>query len=116
MKGSPGAGTPAAGARVEEATLRYFRRVWSTLSVDHQLSQSLATVPQNAGPLNSHRLVSRSLGCLRGLSPAYLQRFVSHVDALLWLDHASGSVAPAPAVAPRGVVEKKRKPTRRKGA
>lgn len=74
--------------RPELRALKHFRSTWSRLSVHHRLRQSLAQVPKNAGPLNSHHLVHRSLTLMRDLSPEYLDRFVSYVDALLWLEQA----------------------------
>lgn len=81
------AGSPVA----ELKTLRYFRSTWSRLSAHQRLTQSLAQVPANAGPLNSQHLVHRALTLMRDASPEYLNRFVSYVDALLWLDQASGT-------------------------
>ncbi len=79
----------------ELKSLRYFRSTWSALSVDRQLAQALAQGPENAGPLNSHRLVLRSLQLMRDVAPNYLQRFMSYADALLWLERAEASSAPA---------------------
>ena len=76
------------GARPELKSLRYFRQTWSKLSVDKQLTQALAQGPENAGPLNSHRLVLRSLAVMQAISPDYLNRFMSYADTLLWLDQA----------------------------
>jgi len=76
------------GSRPELKSIRYFRDTWSKLSVDKQLSQAIAQGPENAGPLNSHQLVLRSLSVMRDISPDYLNRFMSYVDALLWLDQA----------------------------
>ena len=78
------------GPASREAMLGYVRSTWSKLSAERRLTQSLATVPQNAGPLNSHHLVHRALALMGELSPAYLGRFMAHVDALLWLDKAAG--------------------------
>lgn len=72
-------------------TLGYLRTTWSRLSADRRLTQSLAKVPENAGPLNSQHLVHRSLTLMRELSPEYLHHFMAHVDALLWLDQANGA-------------------------
>jgi hypothetical protein len=78
------------------------------LSADRRLSQALAQVPGQAGPLNTQRLLHQALTVMRDASPAYLARFLSHVEALLWLDQASlpaagparpakaGSAAPEP--------------------
>jgi hypothetical protein len=96
----------------ELKTLRYFRSTWSRLSADRRLTQSLAKVPDNAGPLNSHHLVHRSLKLMHELSPEYLNRFMSYVDTLLWVDQVNGSNAPAAANAPR--VESKKKTSRGK--
>ncbi|CAN7642244.1 DUF2894 domain-containing protein [Variovorax sp. LjRoot290] len=82
-------------------TLGYFRSTWSRLSADRRLTQSLATVPQNAGPLNSRHLVHRSLMLMRELSPEYLHRFMSYVDALQWVDQANGGSASAGTDTPR---------------
>ena len=93
---------PASPAELE--TLAYFRRTWSRLSADQRVAESLSTLPENAGPLNSHHLVHRSLSAMRELSPEYLERFIAHVDALLWLDLANESaIADAtPASRPEG--------------
>jgi hypothetical protein len=96
----------------ELKTLRYFRSTWSRLSADRRLTQSLAKVPDNAGPLNSHHLVHRSLKLMHELSPEYLNRFMSYVDTLLWVDQVNGSNAPAAANTPR--VESKKKTSRGK--
>jgi hypothetical protein len=83
----------APAGKDELKTLTHFRSTWSRLSAERRLTQSLATVPQNAGPLNSHHLVHRSLRLMRDLSPEYLNRFVSYVDALLSLEQLHGATA-----------------------
>lgn len=94
---------PAAEAPPELKALRWFRGTWSRLSADQRLNQSLAQVPDNAGPLNSQQLVHRSLALMRTLSPDYLQHFVAQVDTLMWLDQVnSGEIATGtPDSAPR---------------
>jgi hypothetical protein len=89
------------GAALDSKTLSYFRNTWSRLSADRRLTQSRALVPENAGPLNSHRLVHRSLTLMRELSPEYLHRFMSYVDALQWVDQANGNSASAGTDTPR---------------
>ena len=91
----------------ELKTLRYFKSTWSRLSADRRLTQSLAKVPENAGPLNSHHLVHRSLMLMHELSPEYLNRFMSYVDTLLWVDQLNGSNAPAAANTPRAESQKR---------
>jgi hypothetical protein len=44
------------------------------------------TGPKNAGPINSHMLVLRSLAMMQEISPDYLGRMVSYADTLLFLD------------------------------
>lgn len=90
----------ATGSAHELKSLRYFRSTWSALSVDRQLAQALAQGPENAGPLNSHRLVLRSLQLMRDVAPDYLQRFMSYADALLWLEQADSGGIPAKKPAP----------------
>ncbi len=100
------------GPPVDLKAVRAFRSTWARLSVDQQLTRSLARIPEQAGPLNSHLLVLRALQLMRDVSPAHLGRFMSYVDALLWLDEVGAPAAPAPAAMPRGDADKKRKPGR----
>jgi hypothetical protein len=88
-------GVPGSSSPQELRTLSYFRSTWSRLSAQRRLNETLAAVPENAGPLNSHQLVHRALTLMRELSPEYLHRFMSHVDALLWLDRANAGSASA---------------------
>lgn len=92
----------ARSATGEPELLRYLQNIWSRLSADRRLTQSLAKVPDKAGPLNSHHLVHRALAAMREASPGYFHHFVSQVDALLALDQmmqAMASPPPAPAAA-----------------
>jgi hypothetical protein len=86
--------------RSEMKSLRRFREVWSRIAAEDQVDKAIGRGPENAGPLNSHLLVLRSLALMRDLSPDYLQRFLSQMDSLLWLDqanqqHAVGEPKPA---------------------
>jgi hypothetical protein len=99
---------PSGGSLPELKTLRYFRGTWAKLSAHQRLAQSLAKMPENAGPLNSQSLVHRSLTLMRELSPEYLDRFMSYVDALLWLDGMKGGDLPTGKIVPRA-----EKPSRR---
>ena len=56
------------------------------LHADHLVAQAIDGVPDNAGPLNAHRLAVNSLEMMKDISPAYLRRFVSYMDTLLWLE------------------------------
>lgn len=92
---------PPRAAYPELKVLDYFREAWSRVSTDRQLRQSLEQVPDNAGPLNSSRLVHRSLSLMRELSPGYLRQFLSYVDALSWMEQVNGGGALAGKEAPR---------------
>lgn len=113
------AGASASGPRPliespdELKSLTYFRSTWSQLSVDQQLAQALAQVPDNAGPMNSHLLALQSLKLMNDVSPDYLKRFMSYLDALFWLDQADSTRNPGRNAAPAGDGDRKRKPGRR---
>lgn len=70
----------------ELASLRRFRASWSRFAAQDQVAQAITRLPDQAGPLNSHALVLRSLALMRDLSPDYLRRFLAQLDALMWLD------------------------------
>ena len=103
----------AGGAAVDSQTLQFFQRTWSRLSADQRLAQSRASLPDNAGPLNSHHLVHRALTLMRALSPEYLECFVGYVDALQWLERANESAVQDADVAARVASGKKSMAARR---
>jgi len=82
--------------RPELKTIRNFRNTWAKLSVDKQVAQALEQAPKNAGPINSHMLVLRSLALMRDISPDYLNRFMSYADTLLCLDQGEKEKPVAP--------------------
>ncbi len=84
-----------------------FRDTWSRICAEDEVTQAVEQGPENAGPLNSHMLVLRTLGLMRDLSPDYLRRFLSHADTLLWLDQQSHSRAKPPAAKPKAARAKK---------
>ncbi len=101
---------PVRAAPAELEALQFFRQTWAKLSVEQRLAQSLsalAALPGNAGPLNSHRLVHRSLTLMRELSPAYLESFVAYTDALLWIEETQDAGTKPPATTPRAVAERR---------
>ena len=114
LLGAPAADPSGAAAAsfADLKAVRYFSSTWSRLHADQQLAQSRARVPANAGPLNSQRLVLRALQLMREVSPAYLNRFMSYVDALLWLDQTNVVGAMVQASTAQGEAAKKRKPKR----
>ncbi len=70
-----------------------FRRVWSHARAQDSVAQATAQRPANAGPLNSQVLALQSL---QRMPPAYLRRFLAHMEALQWLQAVAPQVAPAP--------------------
>jgi len=98
--------TPGTGGRPELRSAQAFRETWSRLSAEDEVVQAVQRGPENAGPLNSHMLVLRTLGLMRELSPDYLRRFMAHADTLLWLDQASAQLK-QPASKPKAARQKK---------
>lgn len=89
-----------AAPRSELKTIRNFRNTWAKLSVDKQVARALQQAPANAGPINSHMLVLRSLAMMRDISPDYLNRFITYADTLLCLDQGEKEKPAAPKKAP----------------
>ena len=92
--GLQGAGQSGEG-HSDMKSVRHFKKAWSRGRAQDQVALAVQQGPDNAGPLNSHRLVLRSLSLMRHLSPDYLQRFLAHTESLLWLDKLSLKQAPA---------------------
>ncbi len=100
--------TEPPGARTELKSVRYFRGTWSRLSADRQVTHALNQAPKNAGPINSHMVVLRSLALMRDIAPDYLNHFMTYVDTLLCLDEVEKAPLPsARAAAGTGASEKK---------
>ena len=103
----------AATNQADPKTLQFFQRTWSRLSAEQRLAQSRASLPENAGPLNSQHLVHRSLTLMHALSPEYLERFVGYIDALQWLEQANEAAAQEATTSARPASGKKSMPARR---
>ena len=87
--------------------MRRFREAWSRIAAEDRVAEAVERGPTNAGPLNSHMLVLRTLSLLRDLSPDYLRRFLSQMETLQWLEQASQTIAPVkPKPARRSRVKK----------
>ena len=91
-----------------------FRETWSRFSAEEEVTQAVERAPDNAGPLNSHMLVLRTLGLMQELSPDYLRRFISHAETLLWL-YQAGTLAKSTAAKAK-VAGAKAKVVRQKSA
>ncbi|MBU9677655.1 DUF2894 domain-containing protein [Burkholderia multivorans] len=98
---------------IDPELVDYFRATWAKVRTEQQYRQSLDQVPRNAGPLNSNSLVHRSLSTMRELSPAYLQQFLSYVDALACLEDLVGAGAQPDKDAARTKAAKPAKPAKK---
>jgi hypothetical protein len=88
-------GQTTGSQEAENPRIQAFKKQLNKISVQKQVTQAIAQAPQNAGPINSHMLVLRSLGLMRDISPDYLNRFMAHVDTLLCLEEAGkGKLTP----------------------
>ncbi|MBE9540185.1 MAG: DUF2894 domain-containing protein [Proteobacteria bacterium] len=69
-------------------SIRRFREALVVRNADKLVSRAIEEIPEGAGPLNPQKLIVQSLASMRDLSPHYLNRFVSYIDTLLWLEEA----------------------------
>lgn len=100
----------AAATTTALKSVQLFGAHWARLGVEQQLAQALAGAPENAGPLNSHLLVLRTLERLRDTAPDYLYHFVAYADALCWLEDAERALPATQAALPGE--RKRRSPAR----
>jgi hypothetical protein len=78
----------------QEAELKSFnsfKQFKGKYDTDKLVEQIITLRPANLGPLNSHMLLIKSLESMRDLSPQYLSRFMTYIDALLRLEDANNS-------------------------
>ncbi len=68
------------------AVLEEFQQLWGIIRTDTQLRQSLAAVPEDAGPLHSSALLHRAMTLMQNVAPGYLQHFIAYVDTLSWME------------------------------
>ena len=82
-----GASAPPPPPRQRElSALRQLRSQRQAYQARQRIDDAITQTPSDAGPLNSHRLVTRSIETLRDLSPAYLEHFVNYLDTLMSLE------------------------------
>jgi len=103
--------TATAQGTGEMRSLRRFRQVWTKVAAQDKVQRALQREPRNAGPLNSHMLVLRTIELMRDLSPDYLARFVTQLDTLLWLEQASPRATASAAAAKAERKPRARKPS-----
>ena len=98
-----------AGHPDELFNARAFRQSWERGRALDRFEQAIARTPANAGPLNSHALVLRSLGLMRELSTDYLRRFLVQAETLQWLEKAREKYPREEAKAGKAAKRSKRK-------
>ena len=81
----------------ELKSFKLFKDTWARLHSERVVTQAIKNRPENPGPLNPQMLAIKSLSTMRELSPDYLNRFVSYVDTLLWLEKSEAMLVPAKA-------------------
>jgi hypothetical protein len=81
--------------QAELSSYRLIQQTWVKFQSERLVSLANHECPENSGHLNSQMLVTRSLGIMRDLSPSYLNRFVSYIDTLLWLERAAEEIEAA---------------------
>ncbi|MBJ6137003.1 DUF2894 domain-containing protein [Marinobacter litoralis] len=55
-------------------------------ALQDRIQHAIEDIPEDAGPMNAHRLVSRAIAEMQRLSPAYLDRMVKYTDTLMALE------------------------------
>jgi hypothetical protein len=86
------AGKPSATAATEPRELhasRRFRQAQQKHTTRKVLNKAIHESPDSPGPLNPQMLALRALTRMQELSPDYLNRFVSYIDTLLWLEQSN---------------------------
>jgi hypothetical protein len=78
--------------KTELRSLKRFKETMMKLNSDRLVTRSILDLPENSGPHNSQMLATSSLSALRQISPNYLNRFVSHINTLIWLKLAGEGV------------------------
>ena len=72
----------------ELSVMQHFRQSKAKNHSEQRLTRVMQEGPEDAGPLNSQALIIRSLNTMHELSPGYINRFISYMDTLLWLEQA----------------------------
>jgi hypothetical protein len=93
-------GKPETG-KMEIRSLQRFKETMVKLQSDRLVTRAIHDLPENSGQHNSQMLATSSLSALRKLSPNYLNRFVSHIGALIWLKQTGEDVDRSAAKKPR---------------
>ncbi|BFM06374.1 DUF2894 domain-containing protein [Halioxenophilus aromaticivorans] len=72
--------------RQELKAVRRYRQLAAQQKTESMVNRAVITRPENPGPLNPHMLAIKSLTNMRDLSLPYLNRFVSYLETVMWLE------------------------------
>lgn len=96
-------------------SVQRFGRAWSRWASQERMARALQQGPDNAGPLNSHRLAIRALAQVQNASPAYAAHLMAQLDALhLLLQGTAPEAQVKPVTVPTAAPAKARAPRRRR--
>lgn len=105
--------TPQSQQTAAPTLLQETRAVWQKVRTQSHLRRARGKPLEHAGPLNSTKLVGRTLEVMGEISHAYQQHFVAYLDVLAELDTLIGE-APSEPVASAKRASKPRAPRKRK--
>lgn len=89
------AGDPSTtGSTAELRSFAPFKEALGALATEQLLAREQRREHADSGPLNPQMLAIRSLESMHALSPQYLNRFVTYLDALFWLDRPAAGYSP----------------------
>lgn len=77
---------PTSVQRKELKAVRRYRQIAAQQKTEAMVNRAVIARPDNPGPLNPHMLAIKSLTSMRDLSLPYLNRFVSYIETIMWLD------------------------------
>ncbi len=80
------------GEQLELQAMKQFRASMKHFDIDKMIARALNECPENPGPHNPQMLAVKSLMLMRDLSPAYLRRFASNIETMLWLEKNSAKL------------------------
>ncbi|WP_019530436.1 DUF2894 domain-containing protein [Dasania marina] len=70
----------------QQTIVEQYRDAITQLNTEKFISQVINEVPKDAGPLNAHRLVIKTLTAMQTISPDYLRRMVNQIDTMFYLN------------------------------
>lgn len=93
-KAAPDATAEAMPAQPELKSARQLRQIQIREKAEKLVNSAIKDSPVSPGPLNPQMLAIRALKGMRDLSPQYLNRLVTYIDSLLWIETAGAKYAP----------------------